>query len=268
MKKLLQMGNGLAFVATVIVNYLSNTGLLNDTTIGEVSRDLNTLFTPASYAFSIWGLIYLLLLGFAIYQGRSLFVKVRDDEFVLKTGGWFMVSCIANSAWVMAWLYGYIGLSLVCMFIILASLSRIVMLNRMELWDAPISVIVFIWWPFVIYSGWITVASIANVSAYLTDLSWNGFGFSEVFWTITMILVATLINLVVTWTRNMREFALVGAWALLAIAVANWDTEISVMSAALVAAGVLALSSGIHALKNRATNPAIKCMEYFKNPTS
>ena len=72
MKKILQIGNGIAFVSVVFINYFSNTGLLNNTTIGEISKDLNSLFTPAGYAFSIWGLIYLLLLGFAIYQGRSL----------------------------------------------------------------------------------------------------------------------------------------------------------------------------------------------------
>ena len=263
MKKTLQIANGIAFVATIVVNYLSNTGIINGLTIGSVSDDLNTLFTPAGYAFSIWGIIYLLLLGFAIYQGRSLFVKVRDDAFVLKTGWWFVISCVANSAWVLCWLYGYLGFSLLCMFIILIALIKIVIANSMELCDAPITVIVFLWWPFVIYSGWITVASIANVSAYLVSIEWNGFGISEAAWTIIMILIATSINFTITWKRNMREFALVGAWALVAIAVANWDTHQNISYTALCSAAILCLSSAYHGFKNRITNPFNKLNQYL-----
>jgi hypothetical protein len=268
MKKALQIGNGIAFVSVIVINYLSNTGVFNNTNIGEVSDDLNTLFTPAAYAFSIWGFIYLLLLGFIVYQGRSLFVSVRNDDFLIKTGGWFILSCIGNCAWIIAWLYGAVGLSIIFMFVILISLLRIVMINRMELWDAPISVIVFLWWPFVFYSGWITVASIVNVAAYLTQLGWDGLGLSPITWTLIMIVIATLINLTVTWSRNMREFALVGAWALIAIAVANWDREILIQYSALLAAAILIVSSGIHAFQNRETNPANKCLEYFKQKKS
>nr|WP_321247458.1 tryptophan-rich sensory protein [uncultured Psychroserpens sp.] len=250
MKKILQIGNGVALVATIVMNYLSNTGLMNNTTIGKVSGGLRTLFTPAGYAFSIWGIIYLLLLGFGIYQGRSLFVKVRDDDFVLRVGWWFILSCIANSFWVVSWIYGYTGLSCFFIFLLLVSLLKIVWNNRMELWDAPISVIAFLWWPFVIYSGWVTVASIANVSTYLVKINWDGFGISPITWTLVMIIIATVINLIITWKRNMREFALVGAWALIAIGIANQDDQITVAYTAFVAAGILILSSGIHGFKN------------------
>ena len=265
MKITLQIANGFAFVATLIINYLSNTGMINNTTIGGVSDNLNTLFTPASYAFSIWGIIYFLLLGFVVYQGRSLFGKVRDDAFVLKTGWWFVISCIANSAWVLCWLYGYLGLSLVCMFIILIALLKIVVANSMELWDAPISVILFLWWPFVIYSGWITVASIANVSSYLVSIEWNGFGLSEVVWTIIMIFIATIINFTITWKRNMREFALVGAWALAAIAVANWEVHQNISYIAICCAVILFMSSAFHGLKNKKTSPLNKFNQYLNS---
>lgn len=262
MKKTLQISNGIALVSTIIINYLSNTGNINNTTIGDVSNNLNSLFTPAGYAFSIWGFIYLLLLGFIVYQGRSLFVKVRNDDFILKTGWWFVISCVANSAWVFAWLYGYTGLSCVFIFLLLIALLKIVINNVMELWDAPISIIAFVWWPFVFYSGWVTVASIANVSSYLVKTDWDGFGISPVTWTISMIGIATIINLLVTWQRNMREFALVGAWALIAIAVANKSDQETIYITAIIAAGILIVSSGIHGFKNRATSPFIKLKEY------
>lgn len=262
MKKTLQIANIIVFVATVFVNYLSNTGAINGTTIGEISDASKNLFTPAGYAFSIWGLIYLLLFGFVIYQSRSLFTKVRDDQFILKTGWWFVLSCFANIMWITFWLYGFMEYSILAIFVLLFSLLKIVLQNRMELWDAPISVITFLWWPFVFYSGWVTVASIANVAAYLKSIEWNAWGYSEVSWAVTMILIAGIINFVVTWRRNMREFALVGAWALIAISMANWEVSPTVANAALAVAIVLIISSGYHSFKNRETSPVEKLKEY------
>tara|TARA_R110002072_G_scaffold22615_1_gene79235 strand:+ start:50250 stop:51047 length:798 start_codon:yes stop_codon:yes gene_type:complete len=263
MKKTLQIANIIAFIATVFINYLSNTGAINNTTIGEVSGSVNSLFTPAGYAFSIWGIIYLLLLGFVIYQGRSLFKNVRDDNFILNVGWWFVLSCVANMLWVIFWLYGYLNMSVLCIFVLLFSLLKVVMNNKMELWDAPISVIVFLWWPFVIYSGWVTVASIANVSSYLVATNWDGFGISETTWTLLMIVIAGIINLLVTWKRNMREFALVGVWALTAIAVANWDTNETVAYTAVFVAVILFLSSSLHGFKNKDTSPFVKLNQFL-----
>jgi hypothetical protein len=265
MKKVLQIANGIALGSTIFINYLSNTGLMNDTTIGEISGGLRTLFTPAGYAFAIWGLIYLMLLGFAVYQGRSLVMSVRHDDFIDKIGWWFVLSCIANSAWVFSWIYGYTGVSCVFIFLLLISLLKIVWNTKMELWDAPISVIVFLWWPFVMYSGWVTVASIANVSAYLVKVDWSGFGLSPVVWTIIMIIIASIVNLVVTWTRNMRAFALVGAWALIAIGVANQSSETMVASMSFISAGILVGSSVIHWIKNFKTSLIVKLLRLKNN---
>src|SRR5690554_4050518 len=264
MKRTLQVANIIGFILVIIINALGGSGALNGTSVGDVSNANPNLFTPAGYAFSIWGFIYLLLLGFIIYQSRSLFKPVRDDEFILKTGWWFILSCFANMMWITFWVYGFMEYSVLAIFILLFSLLKIVMKNRMELWDAPISVIACLWWPFVIYSGWVTVASIANVSAYLTSINWSAWGYSEVFWTVTMIIIAGIINLAVTWQRNMREFALVGAWALVAICVANWEVSSTVANSALVVAIVLVSSSSYHALKNRSTSPAEKYKEFRK----
>ena len=262
MKKLLQIGNGVALVSTIVINYLSNTGLLNNTTIGEVSDGYKSLFTPAGYTFAIWGIIYLLLFSFAIYQGRSLFVKVKEDSFVVKTGWWFMLSCLFNSLWVFAWIYEYTGLSCVFIFLLLISLLKIVMNNRMELDDERFPVIAFVWWPFVIYAGWVTVASIANVSTYLMKIDWAGFGISDTVWTCIMITIAIIVNLIVTWKRNMREFALVGAWALVGIGNANNGFNDTVAYLAFSGAAILVVSSLVHSFKNRDTNPFIKLKQW------
>lgn len=251
MKKGLQISNGIAFVSVVFINYLSNTGLINGTTIAKISNDLKSLFTPASYAFAIWGLIYLLLLGFIIYQGRSLFVTIKKDDFVKKTGIWFTVSCIANSGWVFSWLYGYTGLSCILILTLLFSLLKIVWNNNMQLYKTSFATNLFVRWPFVIYSGWVTVASIANIASYLVKNNWDAFGVTPIIWTKIMIIIATIINLFVTWKRNMSAFALVGAWALIAIGVANNNTESLLATTAFVAAAILILSSLIHTFVNR-----------------
>lgn len=262
MKKVLQISNGVALIVTIVINYLASSGSLNGVSIGKVSNQINSLFTPAGYAFAIWGFIYLLLLGFVVFQGRSLFTKVIDDNFIFKIGWWFVLSCIANSIWVVLWVYGYAGLSCIFMFVLLFSLIKIILNNDMEIWDAPLPVIAFLWWPFMFYSGWVTVASIANVAAYLKKISWNGLGMSDIAWTIFMIIVALIINLMVTWIRNMREFALVGAWALIAIAYSNYITERPIAYVAGAAALLLVISSFIHAYQNRDTNPLMKFKEH------
>lgn len=255
MKKFYQIANAVALVSTIIINYLSNTGAMNGKTIGEVSGGLNSLFTPAGYAFSIWGFIYLLLIGFVIYQGRSLFNKNAEDDFVVKIGPWFIISCMANSGWVFLWIYGYTALSCIFIFSILISLLVIIIKNDMEIWDAPAKTILFLWWPFVFYAGWVTVASIANVSAYLVKINWNGFGISPETWTIIMITIAAIINITVIYTRNLREFATVGVWALIAIAVANWSSHLMISYVAIGASAIIFVLAMIQGAKNSDTNP-------------
>jgi len=251
MKRILQIGNSIAFVSVVFINYLSNTGLMNNTTIGEISGSYRSLFTPAGYTFAIWGVIYFLLFGFVIYQGRSLWSKkVKNDDFVTRTGWWFIVSCIFNSAWVFAWIFEYTGLSCVLILLLLFSLLQIIFKNRMKLDVESLPIITFLWWPFVIYSGWVTVASIANISTYLIKIGWEGFGISDVIWAIILIIIATLINIIVIWKRNMCEFALVGAWALVGIGSANIDNHDIITYTAFISAVLLIIISGIHGIKN------------------
>lgn len=119
----------------------------------------------------------------------------------------------------------------------------------MELQDASFKKIALVWWPFSIYAGWVTVALIANIAAYLTKLGWEGFT-SEVTWTIVMICLAGAIYLFMTWTRNMREYALAGAWGLIAVAVANWNGVQSIVQTAITVSVILLISSGLHAYKN------------------
>lgn len=258
MKKTFQITNIIAFILVLVVNYLSNTGFFNNQTIADVSIQNQTLITPAPYTFAVWGVIYLFLLGFVIYQARSLFIENAKDDFVLRVEGWFILSCLANALWIITWLFGYTLISIGIMLVLLLSLLQVVVKNRMELDDEPLTIIVFLWWPFVIYSGWITVATIVNIAAYLVKINWSGWGLDPGIWTIIMIIVATVINILAITRRNMREFAAVGVWSLIGIAVVNWDVHTSIQYTAVAASALLLILIGIHASKNQATNPLNK----------
>ncbi|MGX5856452.1 TspO/MBR family protein [Dyadobacter jiangsuensis] len=251
MKRTLQAANIIALIATVVVNYLSNTGIFNNSTMASVSARYQNFFTPSGYAFSIWGVIYLLLAAFVVYQARGISGRRETPAVVEKIGWLFVISCVANSAWVMAWLYDFTGLSVLIMIVLLASLWLIIVRTRMEMDVIPIKKIALTWWPFAIYLGWISVALIANIAAWFTKIGWNGFGLSPVAWTVIMICVAGIVYLSLTWARNLRESAMVGVWALIAVAVANWGTTPAVVNAALIVSAIILVSNGIHAYRNR-----------------
>ena len=252
---ILQVGNIIAFLVMLVFNYVANTGAINGETMASVSAEYSNLFTPAGYAFSIWGVIYFGLLCFIIFLSGSFYKDDRGRATVKQVGFWFIISCIVNIFWILAWLNHFIGVSVVIMLLLLISLIMIIFRIRMELDDAPLSTIAFVWWPFSFYSGWISIALIANTAAWLTALGWDAFGISEVTWTIIMIAVALAINLIITWTRNMREFALVGAWGLVAVGIANRGGNEVIFLTAVIAAGILVISSGIHGYKNREFAP-------------
>ncbi|WP_326985822.1 tryptophan-rich sensory protein [Chryseobacterium sp. MP_3.2] len=251
MKKTLQIANGFFLVFTIVFNYLSNTGIFNGKTIGNVSDEYDNLFTPAGYAFSIWGIIYLLMLGFVIYTGRSLFKPENDDsdELVEKIGWWFVISCIANCGWIVTWLYGYTGISVLVLVVSIISLLMI-LLEALK-YNNGIAERWFIRIPFQIYAGWVSVALIAATAAWLTKMEWTRFGISEVNWTLILIIIASVIHLFMTWKKNAPVFALVAVWALIAIAVANKEISSEIYISALAAAGILFFSSMVKILVKR-----------------
>ncbi|WP_373517479.1 tryptophan-rich sensory protein [Pricia sp.] len=264
MKKTLAILNLLSVVFVIAVNYVSQALRLNDTTIGEISKKYNSLFTPADYAFAIWGLIFLGLLAYSIFQIRRAFFSEKKSPFIEQTGYWFILANVLNAAWVLAFVYDYTGLSVLIMLGILFSLIKIIVNTNMERWDAPIEVIAFVWWPICLYSGWIAVATIANVSTYLTKIGWEGFGLGDQEWTITMIAVATLLNIIMIWKRNMREFAAVGIWSLIAIFIRHRDSIDSLANTAMACSIILFVIAAIHGYRNRETNPGFKWKERLK----
>lgn len=219
--KILAIANGVAFIATIVMNYLSNTGLFNGNTNKTISDKYFNYFTPAGYAFSIWGIIYLGLLGFVFYTGRGLFKKDVDHTKLLQIGWWFVISCIANSVWLVCWLYDLPGIAALIMMVIFGALAQIIVHIGAGRDTFSTKDYLFIALPFTLYLGWISVAFVANMAAFLTKINWSGWGISAINWTIIMICIAGLINLFMIWKRKLPAYGLVGIWALMAISVSN-----------------------------------------------
>lgn len=244
MKRFYAVLNLIVLIAVIAWNYLSNTGQINGKTIGDVSDDLHNLFTPAGYAFAIWGLIFIGLIVNGIYQLNIAFGKDEIRQRNVLTGPWLI---IANGVWIWCWLNEYTGASVIVMIVLLLALIKIAIDLRIALHIAPNDVILFGWAPNSIYLGWISVALIANVAAYLSKIGW-ALSVNEVNYAIAMILVATLLNLLMLFKCNMREFCLVGIWALIAIGIGSDNNLITTIS--WICSGIIAVFTAIHSIKN------------------
>ena len=205
--------NIVALTATLVVNTLATTLPLGGRTTAEISDSFNILFVPAGYVFSIWGLIYLALIGFAVFQALP---AQQNNRFVRATGWWFALSCLANTLWIVFWHYGYYALTLVMMVTLLVSL--IVIYRRLVALGNPDTATRWlVRFPFSLYLGWITVATVANASAVFVDLGWDGSPLSPVTWTVVMIAVAAGLSFLMSYRHRDLAYSGVIVWALIGI---------------------------------------------------
>ncbi|MCL6588092.1 MAG: tryptophan-rich sensory protein [Anoxybacillus sp.] len=223
----------IAYVVMVIVNIIAERLPLNGQTTGEISRKADVLFTPAGYVFSIWGFIYVLL---AIWILRQFPSSRRDLPIYRQAFVPFVVSCIFNALWIVVWHYEYFLFSVVVM---LSLLFTLIWLYKVVKRTNPSFFYLF---PFSVYFGWISVATIANISFVLKYNGWNGFGLSDAFWAIAMLLVATALALL--FMRRQRDYVypLVFVWAFVGIGVKNQGTASLVAYAAFLLAGIILIS--------------------------
>lgn len=216
-------------MATIYWNYYSNTGAINGQTMGSLSDEYANFFTPAGYAFSIWGIIYLSLVVNAIYLLKKR--SNLDSKVIAK---WFSLANIGNCIWVYVWLMEYTGLSVIAMIFILFCLTKNVLNLKIGQEKKP----VWIWWPASIYFGWIVVALAANISAFLAKVEWQAL-FSGELWAALLIAIATGIYLFIMWKKNITYAAYVGVWALVAIMFKQWEVNTLVQYSAMIAAILL-----------------------------
>jgi benzodiazapine receptor len=230
-----QIVNVLAVVAVLVVNGLANALPLNGQTTGEISDRFQVYFVPAGYVFSIWGLIYLGLVAFAVFQALP---AQRDNPRLRRVGYLFAASCAANIAWLFLWHYEQFVLTLVAMIALLVLLIAIYL--RLEIGRAAVSPaerwLVHV--PFSIYLGWITVATIANVTTALDYLGWSGWGISDEMWAVIMLVAAGLIAAAMSLTRGDVAYLAVIMWALAGIGVKHAATPVVAVTAWIVTAFV------------------------------
>ena len=235
MKKIYAIANLIITVGIIIWNYATNVIGINGNTVGSLSSEYENLFTPASYAFAIWGLIFISLMAFSIFQVISAFSKDKEDDFILQIGPWYSIANLANAAWLWFWLNEVTWFTVILMLLILFSLIQVIIRLDMNRAVVAKQIKAFVWFPMGLYAGWITVATVANFSAYFAKINFD-FLFSETVWAIILIIIAAIINYLVLIKRNIPVFAGVGVWALIAISVRYWGTNPSVQWVALAAA--------------------------------
>lgn len=228
----------LALIVTLAINTLANTLPINGQTSADIANRLPIYFVPANYVFSIWGVIYLLLIGYAVYQALP---AQRDNPRLRSIGYLFVLSSIANSVWLVLFHYEFFPLTMIAMLILLLTLIAIYLrlgigktaISRTERWFSQL--------PFSVYLGWITVATIANASYVLYDANWDGFGISGPVWAAIMIVIAAGVTLAIIALRRDVAYAAVIVWALVGIVVKQGDTALVAGTAGLMT-GVIALA--------------------------
>jgi hypothetical protein len=206
----------LTVLATIVVNALANILPINGQNTGQISDRFQVYFVPAGYVFSIWGLIYLGLIAFAIFQALP---SQRQNPRLRSTGWWISLGGLANVVWIFLWHYERFPLTLVAMLLLLATL--IITYLRLGIGRVKVS-------PaerytthltFSIYLGWITVATVANVTSLLDYLKWDGFGISPVVWMGIVLAAVFIIAGIMNFTRRDVAYTAVILWALAGIAV-------------------------------------------------
>lgn len=205
----------------VLVNFLANGLPINNRSTGEISDAYPNLFAPAGLTFSIWGLIYILLGSYVVYQ----FTKHAQSKEKLfnKINPLFIATSIANILWIFAWHYDFIALSVVIMTILLVLLIKIADILNLEHLKPREKFLIQT--PFSVYFGWITVAIIANITVFLVSIGWNGFGIADYVWTSIILLVGALIGIVRTLKDKKIAYAAVLIWAYAGILLKHVSTD-------------------------------------------
>ncbi len=228
-------------LATIVINILANALPINGMDTGAISDSFHVYFVPAGYVFAIWGIIYIGLIAYAVYQALP---SQKENPRLQATGWWVVLGGLANSAWIFLWHYLQFVGTLVAMLILLVTLIAVYVrlgINRFkvspgETWAVRV--------PFSIYLGWITVATIANVSDVLDYLKWNRFGISEATWMVIVLAAVVLISGLMSLLRKDIAYALVILWALAGIA-ARFPAEGVVTMAVWVTFGLVAVTLGV-----------------------
>lgn len=208
--------NWLCFISVIVVNALANILPINGLNTGQVSAFYPNAFVPAGFTFSIWGLIYFMLLIYNIAYTFYTIKRYQNEKvyaFIERVNPSFLITCMLNMAWIIAWHYLQIVLSVVIMFFFLITLIQLFLKSKNLADDLTKTQRLILYTPFMIYFGWISVATIANITALLVAYHWGGLGLSDMYWSVIMIFIALLLAIIMIKKYQILTFALVIVWA-------------------------------------------------------
>lgn len=227
-----QITNVIITLAVIVINVLANALPFNGLNTGEISDRFNIYFVPAGYVFSIWGVIYIGLIAFAIIQ---FLPSQRNNPHVARISSAYSLSGVANIVWIFLWHYEVFALTLIAMLALLISLILIFL----QLWKGRSQWSKTDRWaivlPFNIYLGWVSVATVANATQLLYFLNWNGWGVAPEVWAFVMLIVAAGIAIAMTLRHRNVAYAAVFVWAYIGIAVKHADTGLVAIPAGILA---------------------------------
>lgn len=262
--KILAISNAAALTFHIILSYLTQQKKLSSTDVGDVSAKYDTLFAPAGLTFAIWGLIYISLSAFCIYHLLKAFNSRQTEQANTDTTaiGWlFIINNIATGLWLIAWVNEELFYSIILILIQLITLVLISVRVHISNPHRSLSTKIFTQFPLSIYLGWICIATIANLSAYLTSQNWGGFGIAYSYWVLIMIGAATLISLFMILVRRNFFFGLVVLWALYGIVLKRQQlNEVRyeyIINAAWAAFIVVLIAVLINLFKKQRSDPQI-----------
>lgn len=241
-----QSANLLSVILALTVNVLASALPLNGQNTGEISDRFQVFFVPAGYVFAIWFLIFVGWIAFAVFQ---FLPAQKENPRLQNLGYWFALSGVFNAAWLFCWHYNLFGLSVLVMLTLLGTLivsylkldvgRTVVSFGEKWAVDVPLSV----------YLGWISVATVANITSWLYSINWNGFGISPQAWAVIMLIVASLLSVAMAVTRHDSGYVFVLVWSFVGIAAKQSDAPLVANSALVLA--MVALGLAVFAILKR-----------------
>ena len=237
----------LTVIITITINLLADALPINGLNTGVISDSFHVYFVPAGYVFAIWGLIYIGLIAYGIYQALP---AQKNNPRLQAISWWVVLGSLANCAWIFLWHYEQFVGTLAAMLILLATLiavylhlgSGLTKVTAEETWAVRV--------PFSLYLGWITVATVANVTDVLNYLKWNSFGLAAHTWFLIVLATVLAISILMSMNRRDVAYILVFLWALIGIGT-KFSTEPLIWIASLITALLIALGLSYSLLRGK-----------------
>ena len=227
-----QIANLLSVILALTINILASVLPLNGQNTGEISDRFQVYFVPAGYVFAIWGIIYLGWIAFTVFQFQP---SQKESPRLRRLGYLFALGNLANAAWLFCWHYNLFGMSVLVMLTLLGLL--IASYLRLNVNRTPVSPLEY--WSvdllFSVYLGWITVATVANITDWLYFVGWGGFGIPAQVWAGIMLAVASLLGLAMAIMGRDVGYLAVLIWAFIGIALKQTSAPMVVTNASIAA---------------------------------